>query len=80
MHHRKAVKVLTKKLGRDPTEKEIAKKVNKLKAKAASKGGDGIEEERRKRRREKRRRKRRRKRVRSGRPMNLTAKKRRQRS
>ena len=39
-HHRKAVKVLTKKLGREPTEQELAKKVQKLQVKAASKGLD----------------------------------------
>lgn len=37
---KKAIKVLTKKLGREPTEKEIAKKVKKLEAKAADADGD----------------------------------------
>jgi len=37
---KKAIKVLTKKLGREPTEKEIAKKVKKLEAKA---GGNSDE-------------------------------------
>jgi len=37
---KKAIKVLTKKLGREPTEKEIAKKVKKLEAKAAAAGDD----------------------------------------
>eukprot|EP00729_Bicosta_minor_P007152 gene7152-21512_t len=41
---KKAIKVLTKKLGREPTEKEIAKKVKKLEAKAEAKGDDDEEE------------------------------------
>jgi DNA-directed RNA polymerase specialized sigma subunit len=35
----KAIKQLTKKLGREPTEKEVAKRVTKLVAAAAEKGG-----------------------------------------
>ena len=38
---KKATKSLTKKLGRDPTEKEVAKKVKKLKEKAAAAAGSG---------------------------------------
>jgi nucleolin len=54
----KAIKVLTKKLEREPTEKEIAKKVKKLEAKAAAGDDESPKKEKKKSKKEKKEKKR----------------------